>query len=182
MMGPVVNYLSSLWRKLQATSAYRNITGGIVSIPNMNALAKQAYVYWREAGCSHFQACGVLSSIQGESSFNAKAVGDNHHAFGLHQWHADRADAIKHGCGIDVRTADFGDQLKAAHWEMTKGAETATWKHLMAATSAFDAAKAIVVYYERPANPVADAIKRGAYAEHWATYFAPIAVSYAESA
>ena len=72
-------------------------------------------------GLALHQVCGVLASIQGESSFQPGIKGDKgadgkFHAFDLLQLHSDRAALIKAGCGIDL-LADPApspeDQIKA---------------------------------------------------------------------
>lgn len=73
------------------------------------------------AGLTKNQATGFMGNIAQESNFNASARGDGGKAFGLMQWHKDRVEQIYKGTGVDVRTANYADQVKAAVWEMKHG-------------------------------------------------------------
>lgn len=77
--------------------------------------------FQKNLGISHNQALAIAGNLSQESEFNAGARGDHGTAFGLMQWHKPRVDQIYKGTGIDVRTASFQDQLKAAQWEMQHG-------------------------------------------------------------
>jgi hypothetical protein len=86
------------------------------------------------------------------SSLNEKAVGDHGEAFGLHHWRTARIDAIRNGCGIDLKKAPpLADQLKASR-------------------TAYDAGYAACRFWERP-GATAQFGKRGATAEKWAVFF-----------
>ena len=120
------------------------------------------------------QACGVLASIQGESSFNPKALGDHGHAFGLCQIHADRAKLIRDGdganipgCGIDLLALPpVEDQIKAIWHELNHTERFALGK-LRQTNTAYDAGFAFCKFYERPAKPEIDCPKRGEWARDW---------------
>jgi hypothetical protein len=132
--------------------------------------ASTIYRFWRAAGFSPAQAAGLLAQADAESSLNPEAVGDHDQAFGLDQWHALRADAIRNGCGVDLtKLPSLADQLKAALWELQH-----TEKHaliqIMATKTAYDAGYAACRFWERPAS-VAQYSRRAAMAEKWAAYF-----------
>jgi hypothetical protein len=146
----------------------------MTSQATINSLATESYNYWLSVGLTPAQACGLLASEQGESSFDARAVGDHDQAFGVFQHHTNRVLAILKGCGIDIRTASHIDQLQATHWELTEGAEKGVWTTLKTAKTPSDAARIIVICFERPANKASAIAKRSLYAEHWATFFGEI--------
>ncbi len=135
------------------------------------AKAATIYLFWRKAGFTLEQACGLLAQADAESSFNPKAVGDHGHAFGLEQWHRSRIDAIRNGCGVDLTLLPpLEDQLKAALWELTH-TERHALHQVKDTRTAFDAGYAACRFWERPAS-TAQYAKRGAMAEKWAAYFA----------
>ena len=132
-------------------------------------------------GLALHQVCGVLASIQGESSFQPGIKGDKgadgkFHAFDLLQLHSDRAALIKAGCGIDL-LADPApspeDQIKAMWWELNH-TEKRALAHLISTRSAYDAGYAFAQYYERPANIAKDGPKRAQYAEDWFDALSPL--------
>jgi len=132
--------------------------------------AATIYKYWIAAGFTPAQACGLLAQADAESSLDPNAVGDHGSAFGLDQWHGDRADAIKAGCGVNLRAKPpLADQLKAALWELTHTEKTA-FTHIKAQATAYDAGFVACRLWERPASMTQWA-KRGATAQKWANYF-----------
>jgi hypothetical protein len=134
------------------------------------ATAETILKFWMNAGLTLEQACGLLAQADAESSLNPKAVGDHDQAFGIHQWHAARIDAIRNGCGVDLhRLPSLDDQLKAALWELTH-TEKRAWAAIRDTHTAYDAGYAGCRYWERPASPQQYA-KRGQKAEVWKTYF-----------
>ena len=109
----------------------------------------------------------VIGSADGECSLDPKAVGDHGEAFSICQWHAVRANAIKAGCGIDVRTCSFADALKAMEWEMTVGSYRHVWPKLQNATTIWGAVTVLVHDYEQSASQGRDIKRRVALAEKW---------------
>ncbi|MGO8738058.1 phage tail tip lysozyme [Rhodoblastus sp.] len=135
------------------------------------AAAVQIYSFWLDNGFAPAQAAGLLAQADAESSLDPKAIGDHDKAFGLHQWHSDRAAIIKRGCGIDLtKLPPLADQLKAALWELEHPEHGALAK-IKAAKTAYDAGYAAARFWERPGSTLQYA-KRGDKAEVWATYFA----------
>ncbi|MCW2283387.1 hypothetical protein M2323_001199 [Rhodoblastus acidophilus] len=134
------------------------------------AAAATIVKFWTTRGLTLEQACGLLAQADAESALNAKAVGDHGEAFGLHQWHAARIDAIRDGCGVDLReTPPLDDQLKAAFWELTH-TEKRAWTAIRQTKSAYDAGYAACRFWERPGAP-GQCAKRGQRAEYWEGYF-----------
>jgi hypothetical protein len=137
------------------------------------ANAATIYKFWIGSGFTPEVASGLLAQADAESSLNPAAVGDHGAAFGIDQWHENRARAIKAGCGVDLRATpkpSLSDQLKAALWEL-KHTEAAALRHVVAAKTAYDAGFAAAKYWERPGAP-GQPDKRGKTAEKWAAYFA----------
>lgn len=134
------------------------------------ALGARCFNQWKALNYDNPFALGMLSQGEAECSLNVKAVGDNDSAFGLHQWHSDRCDAIKAGCGIDPRIDNkIEHHVIAANWEL-HNSERAAMLKIDAATTACDAGIAAAVFYERAGAPLA-AQRRGAMAERWAILF-----------
>ena len=143
--------------------------------------AATIYQFWLAAGFTPAQAAGLLAQADAESSLNEKAVGDHGEAFGLDQWHTARVDAIRNGCGVDLKKLPpLADQLKAALWELQH-----TEKHALSciktSRTAYDAGDAACRFWERPGS-TAQYAKRGDRAEFWAGYFARHPVSAVPSA
>lgn len=118
--------------------------------------AKQALSILQGMGFSRNAALGIAGNISQESGFDPTRVGDNGSAFGIGQWHKDRADAILKQTGIDVRTANFADQVKAYGLELQSGSDAGARKagRMLGASniSVMDAVHAVRAYGERPAN------------------------------
>ncbi len=132
--------------------------------------AATIYKFWLAAGFTPAQSAGLLAQADAESSLDVKAVGDHGAAFGLDQWHLSRCDAIRNGCGVDLKKLPpLADQLKAALWELQHTEKGALAK-IRAAQSAYDAGYAACRYWERPGSTPQYG-KRGSRAEWWATYF-----------
>lgn len=135
------------------------------------AAAATIHKFYISNGLTSAQACGLLAQADAESSLNPAAVGDRGQAFGLHQWHPARIDAIRNGCGIDLRRLPpLEDQLKAALWELNH-TERRALVAIKAAKTAYDAGYAACRYWERPAG-AAQYARRGARAEAWEAWFA----------
>jgi hypothetical protein len=135
-----------------------------------NDKAALIYRFWLANGFTPAQAAGLLAQADAESSLDPKAVGDHDEAFGLDQWHMARVDAIRNGCGVDLKKLpSLADQLKAALWEL-QHAEKGALAEIRAAKTAYDAGYAACRFWERPFS-TAQYGKRGAAAEKWAVFF-----------
>ncbi|MCP1274807.1 phage tail tip lysozyme [Gluconobacter albidus] len=118
--------------------------------------ARQAMSILQSMGYSRNAALGVVGNIAQESGFDPTRVGDGGKAFGLGQWHGDRAADIKTRFGIDVKTADFADQVRAYGLEMQSGGDAGSLKAGKILSdpniSIREATQAVRQYNERPAN------------------------------
>ena len=144
---------ASLWDRFKGKLGFG---GKTAPLPKGAALenAKESYAFWREKGLPHYGALGMLAQEGGESNFNPHGpAGDNGTAIGSFQWHGDRRAKIMAATGIDVTDpkTTHRQMLEAAHWEMTKGGEQASWGRLQAAKST-DEAVAAGVGFERPGD------------------------------
>jgi hypothetical protein len=148
-----------------------------IAPPAQIAMAWQIYDYFRAPGrMKDFQSCGMVAQARGESNFVAHIMGDNGHAYGMFQLHADRAKLIcdgglgYKGCGIDVTTLPPADkQLEAVWWEL-QHSEHSALKAILATANVYDAGFVACQKYERPANHI-DWDKRGKFAQEWYSYF-----------
>jgi len=126
--------------------------------------------FWRAQGLTLEQACGILAQADAESSLKTNAIGDHGLAYGLHQWHPPRRDAIKAGCGIDLgELPPLAAQLQAALWELTHTEQRAFYE-IKQAKTAWAAGVAACRYWERPGSQ-AQWGKRGKKAGEWFKYF-----------
>jgi Phage tail lysozyme len=131
-------------------------------------LAKQAYSYWRSQGLSHDAALAVIGNERGENALGSLNRGDGGSAAGQFQWHGDRRADILANTGIDVATAGFLDQQKAARWEMEHGrGGGGIWNSLKNAKSREDAVWLMVHGFERSADQRGDYATRLGYADRY---------------
>lgn len=138
--------------------------------PSFFSLAARIFNQWKALGVINPFALGMLAQAEAECSLNIRAIGDKGTAYGLHQWHADRCQAMLAGCGVDPRKdPPVEAQVNAAWWELTH-VETAALAKIRAAETAKDAGMAAATYYERAGASMA-AEHRGAMAERWADLF-----------
>jgi hypothetical protein len=128
--------------------------------PKSGSLSRrdQDLAFWQSQGYTKEQAAAWVAASQRESNGNPNAIGDNGQARGLFQWHPDRQAAILKGTGIDVRTASYDEQLKAAAWEAEQRGDAARIK---ATHNAAEAAAIHTQYFERPADITGESIRRG---------------------
>jgi Phage tail lysozyme len=130
-----------------------------------------SYNFWVATGLfKTFQVFGILGNMEAESDFNAHALGDDGAAYNCFQWHEDRASVILEGCGIDVKTCSLPDALKACEWEL-RNPEKHALKMIQESTSAYAAAGAFCLYYERPGDVKDEMNTRGLLAQKWQKYF-----------
>ncbi len=92
--------------------------GGHASLGVSLAQQRKDIGFWTARGYSTSDAAAIMANIYAESGGSATARGDNGKAYGLAQWHPDRAAAIKAGTGIDIYTASRQQQMEALAWEM----------------------------------------------------------------
>ena len=116
----------------------------------------------REMGLNSAAACGVLSNIRSESSFNPNCGGSY---YGLCQWGGGRLTALKKFCsdnGYDYTTVE--GQMRYLAYEL-KNSYPSVLKALQAVSNspegAYQAAYTFCYDYERPAAKATASVKRG---------------------
>lgn len=124
--------------------------------------------FWMSQGLTREQAAGIVANSQAESGGNPAAVGDHGTAFGMFQWHADRAASILKGTNIDIHTAGREDQMKAAMWEMK---QSGMWDRYKTIVGAGEAGAYFSQNFERPANGLYRALQRGKMALGFASNY-----------
>lgn len=125
--------------------------------------------FFRQKGWTEEQAMGIAANIEQESGFRSDAVGDGGQAYGLAQWHKDRQDNFAKFSGKDIRKASAAEQLEFINHELTKGREKAAGDKLRMASTAHEAAGIVSSEYERPADRVGEAQRRGELAQSYAS-------------
>ena len=130
--GDHVNWLTRQWRYLTGQTSRAEATGLTIL---------------RGLGLDRVHALAMLGNFEQESDLDPDARNGRH--FGIEQWSDDRADYIKQATGIDVRTAGYADQLKAAVWEITGGREGRNARGFFGATDLSAAAGLFATDIER---------------------------------
>ena len=134
------------------------------------ANARAYFVEWKSFGVSNPFALGFLANAEAESSLDPRAENPREQAYGLHQWHMPRIQAIKANTDIDITTfPSIADQVRAARWEILTYPALG-YLNTIDARTASAAGEAVCKYFERAG--AADAMqRRGAMAERWAVWF-----------
>ena len=136
---------------------------------NVKALADQAMAYFQSAGWTKAQAAGITATLQRESLFSARAVGDSGLARGIMQWHPDRQRDFARWAGHDLSASTYREQLEFTNWELTKGMRQAAGRRLRTSTSAREAGQVVSMLDAAPADKFGEARIRGNLADHFAT-------------
>jgi hypothetical protein len=134
-----------------------------------------AVASFMKMGWSRAQASGIAANLWSESMFDPNAVGDNGHAFGIAQWHADRQAAFKKLFGIDIQKSSLDQQLQFVDYELRRGGEQRAGNALNLATSAGQAGAIMSRLYERPADADGEAVRRAGMAAQIDSSAAPAA-------
>lgn len=134
-------------------------------------LGARAINKWRQYGVPNTFIFAKLAAGEAECSLNVGAVGDHGQAHGLGQWWGDRIAKILAGTHIDVTTDKVIEHHIAAMWWEMNNMEHVALEKVLLATTAFDAAVADTVYYER-AGASGAAQRRGRMAERWTVWAA----------
>lgn len=124
--------------------------------------------YFRQKGWTQEQAMGIAANVQQESGFKATAVGDGGDAYGLAQWHKDRQADFAKFSGKDIRKSTGIEQLDFINHELTRGREKSAGDQLRMTTNAYDAGSVVSSQYERPADRLGEASRRGELAQSYA--------------
>lgn len=120
-----------------------------------------ALAYFQAQGWTKEQAAGIAANIKRESAFNPAAIGDSGKAYGIGQWHPDRQAEFKKTFGKDIKGSTLEEQMAFMQYELTQGKERKAGDVLRGTTGAAEAAAAVSMHYERPADKAGEAAKRG---------------------
>lgn len=119
------------------------------------AAAAQAMAFFQQQGRTREQAAGIVGNFAYESGLNPAAVGDGGAAYGIAQWHKARQQAFRRFIGRDIHGSTLAEQLRFAHFEMTRGAERGAGDLLSRSHDAAEASDAVEYAYERPSDRAA---------------------------
>jgi len=128
--------------------------------------AYKAWKFFKEQGWTSAQASGIVASLDKESGFQTSRTGDNGDAFGIAQWHADRAANFRKAFGHDLKQSTYDEQLKFIQWELGH-TERAAGDALRRTTDAASAGATFSNTYERPADQQGEMRDRGEIAQRW---------------
>lgn len=131
--------------------------------------ASQAIDFFVSKGYSDDEAKAITANLQGESSFDEKAVGDGGKAYGLAQWHPDRQAQFRKLFNKDIRTATFQEQLEFVDWELRNTHQKAL-REMRKARTLGDKTGAITRHYEIPADITGASAKRAQIAMGYGNY------------
>lgn len=144
------------------------VVGGVPGNNGKNK-ASQAIDFFVSKGYSADEAKAITANLQGESSFDEKAVGDGGKAYGLAQWHPDRQAQFKKLFNKDIRAATFQEQLEFVDWELRNTHQKAL-REMRKARTLGDKTGAITRYYEIPADIAGASAKRAQIAMGYGNY------------
>lgn len=144
------------------------VVGGVPGNNGKNK-ASQAIDFFVSKGYSADEAKAITANLQGESSFDEKAVGDGGKAYGLAQWHPDRQAQFKKLFNKDIRTATFQEQLEFVDWELRNTHQKAL-REMRKARTLGDKTGAITRHYEIPADIAGASAKRTQIAMGYGNY------------
>lgn len=128
------------------------------------ATTKQALDYFVSMGWTKSQSAGIVANLIAESNLNPAAVGDGGMAVGVAQWHGDRQARFAALMGKPTQGSTLEDQLAFVHAEL-RGTEKAAGDALAGCAVASAAGAIVSNIYERPADRLGEAARRGALAE-----------------
>lgn len=144
------------------------VVGGVPGNNGKNK-ASQAIDFFVSKGYSADEAKAITANLQGESSFDEKAVGDGGKAYGLAQWHPDRQAQFRKLFNKDIRAATFQEQLEFVDWELRNTHQKAL-REMRKARTLGDKTGAITRYYEIPADIAGASAKRAQIAMGYGNY------------
>jgi len=154
-------FMSGNGKKYGADDAPADVSGTVNSTGKSAKEEQAAMVYFQAQGWTREQAAGLAANIKRESAFRPDAVGDEGKAYGIGQWHPDRQAEFKKIFGKDIHGSNLEEQLAFMHYELTRGNERKAGNILRGTSNAAEAAAAVSSHYERPADKVGEAAKRG---------------------
>lgn len=156
-----------------------NSEQALISLASVSGSSNETTVYEylkNTMGINTAAACGVLSNIKSESSFNPNALGDNGTSYGICQWHNSRWTKLQDFCnnnGYNWRTLE--GQLHYLEYEL-KYSYPSVWNKLISvensSSGAYEAGWYWCYYFEIPANRDTVSVNRGNYAKntYWEYY------------
>lgn len=144
------------------------VVGGVPGNNGKNK-ASQAIDFFVSKGYSADEAKAITANLQGESSFDEKAVGDGGKAYGLAQWHPDRQAQFRKLFNKDIRAATFQEQLEFVDWELRNTHQKAL-REMRKARTLSDKTGAITRHYEIPADITGASAKRAQIAMGYGNY------------
>jgi hypothetical protein len=141
-------------------------------------IAKESYMFWRSAGYTHEEAIAWLAMEAGETSFRIGVVGDHGEAYGPFQHHWARIHLMAlsppAGCGINIKDEWLSGRpdahlrcLKAADWEISKGAYKRIKPQLQAAETPEEKVAVLVRKFEQSASQQRDIDRRMGLYNYW---------------
>lgn len=125
------------------------------SLSGMDAgRVNDAMKYLTSQGIDRDHALAMIGNWQQESRLGANLGSGSHR--GLEQWDSARRAAIFNGTGIDVSSAGFGDQMRAAMWELRNGSESGRFQQFLHTTGLNQAAGYFAQNIERSGEKPGD--------------------------
>ncbi|HEY2010527.1 MAG TPA: phage tail tip lysozyme [Rhizomicrobium sp.] len=118
--------------------------------------------YFTKQGWSPAQAAGIVANLFRESGLNSKASGDHGLAYGLAQWHPERAANFAAWAGHGLKDSTEQEQLAFVQYELTQGTERSAGAALRRAKTPEEAGATISHRYERPLDDGGSAASRAA--------------------
>lgn len=138
-------------------------TGSVVPTGQGGQQARidQAISYFQSQGWSRAQAIGIVANLDAESNMQPgiDQIGGGP-GYGLAQWEGPRQRDFAAWAGHDIRGSSFAEQLRFVQYELTHS-EAGAGRALRGATDARSAAEIVTRLYERPADTVGEAARRG---------------------
>jgi len=126
----------------------------------------QALEFFESRRWTPEQASGIVANLKRENStFDPKLEGDNGQSIGIAQWQPPRQKVFKEVMGTDIRDSSFEQQLEFIDWELNNGEYKRAGDKLRQAKTASEAGKIFSMDYERPADKLGEAMRRGDLAE-----------------
>jgi hypothetical protein len=144
-----------------------------------NSTRERVVSLFESKGWTRHQALGLAANFQSESAFNPDARGDGGKAYGLAQWHPDRQAEFQKQFGKSIVGSSIEEQVAFADHELRQGNERAAGQRLASTKTAAEAASAVSLHYERPADRAGEAAKRARLAAQLAGE--PVSVLAAEA-
>lgn len=165
LLGPVGAFAWGMGLGGEAQGATMPGGAGMAHPSDRAGSTESAIAFYMGKGWTREQAAGIVANLHSESRLNPSAVGDGGQAYGIAQWHPDRQAKFARWAGKSIRDASLAEQMEFVHHELTQGDERMAGRALKNAGNARDAGSIVSRSYERPADVMGEAVKRGALAD-----------------